>query len=119
MRLLSLGSPTDHARCCDLHVAALKSVFPVKEPDLSPLSGGEWEEGEKALHCMFALESCPPAPSSAACVAQWIQCACAFTGVMILLLILLMIVMTIHLAFVALRPRATMLREDVIRGLGL
>ena len=45
MRLLAMGVPVDHARCCDLHIAALKSVFPVKEPDLSPILGGEWEAG--------------------------------------------------------------------------
>jgi hypothetical protein len=81
MRLLSLGVPVNHARSCDLHIAALKSVFPVKEPDLSPLLGGVWEEGDKALNCMFALDSCAPAPSSASCITHWIQAACEFVGV--------------------------------------
>jgi hypothetical protein len=81
MRLLSLGVPVNHALCCDLHIAALKSVFPVKEPDLGPLLGAEWEEADKALPCMFALDSCAPVPSSASCIGQWIQAACEFVGV--------------------------------------
>ena len=81
MRLLSLGVPVNHARFCDLHIAALKSVFPVKEPDLCPLLGVVWEEGDKALNCMFALDSSAPAPSSASCIAHWIQAACEFVGV--------------------------------------
>jgi len=83
MRLLAMGVPVDHARCCDLHIAALKSVFPVKEPDLSPILGGEWEDGEKVASCMFALDTCVPALSSSSCVGHWIQAACEFAGVII------------------------------------
>ena len=83
MRLLAMGVPVDHARCCDLHIAALKSVFPVKEPDLSPILGGEWEDGEKLASCMFALDTCVPALSSPSCVGHWIQAACEFAGVII------------------------------------
>ena len=78
---MALGHPADHARCCDLHIAALKSVFPAKEPDLSPLLGGEWEEVDKVVKCMFALETNVSASSSSSCVGHWIQAACEFVGV--------------------------------------
>jgi hypothetical protein len=56
----------------------------VKEPDLKALSLFEWDDGEKVVNCMFALDSCAPAPSAHSCVGQWIQAACEFVGVMMI-----------------------------------